>query len=534
MDRRLRGRAVLAMLLWAASLFALPVSSIAAERVLHRVGTDDPATVDPHRVSLPGEQLITFDLFMSLTTPGMDGRPLPGCAESWTVSADGKTYLFKLRPNLRWSDGRALPAEDWVWSFRRMLDPRTAYPLASRLFPIRNARAIAAGKMPVTALGVSAVDPRTLKIELEHPAPYFTDVIMAAAMPAPRHVIEKHGAAWIRPENFVSNGAFVLAEWRPNGYVSLRRNAKFWGAAQVKLDGVYHYPLGNPATMVRRFEAGELDFVMVVPPERAEEVRKRDPRLLHVMRGYVNEVLVFNTRSGPTADQRVRRALSMLIEREVIARNVLGFPGVGAWSLVAPGVLNYGVAARPDFAAWTPAQRLAEARRLLAAAGYGAAKPLKMRLGFPSTDLNRKVAVAIGAMWGQAGVKVELQQKETKALVSEVGVGNFDAARFVWTASASDPYAYLERLLSSGSTVGMNTSGYRNPAFDAKLEAASREVDIQRRAAILREAEAIALADQPVAPVYFGVGRRLVAERVRGFKDNPRGVYLSWLMSVTP
>ena len=157
-----------------------------------------------------------------------------------------------------------------------------------------------------------------------------------------------------------------------------------------------------------------------------------------------------------------------------------------------------------------------------------------MRLGFPSTDLNRKVAVAIGAMWGRAGVKVDLQQKETKALVSEVGVGNFDAARFVWTAAASDPYAYLERLLSSGSTVGVNTSGYRNPAFDAKLAAASREVDIGRRAAILREAEAIALADQPVAPIYYGVGRRLVSERVRGFKDNPRGVYLSWLMSVTP
>jgi len=157
-----------------------------------------------------------------------------------------------------------------------------------------------------------------------------------------------------------------------------------------------------------------------------------------------------------------------------------------------------------------------------------------MRLGFPNTDLNRKVAVAIAAMWTQGGVKVEMQQKETKALVSEVGVGDFDAARFVWVASATDPYAYLERLLSVGTSVGINTSGYRNPAFDAKLEQASREVDLARRAAILREAEAMALADQPVAPIYFGVGRRLVAERVRGFKDNPRGVYLSWLLSVNP
>jgi len=529
-----RRRRIVSGLFLLAWLAALPLVGSAADRIFHRVGTDDPSTVDPHRVAVPGEQLIVFDLFMSLTTPDMAGKPTPGCAESWTVSADGKTYLFKLRPNLRWSDGRPLPAEDWVWSFRRMLDPKTAYPLASRLFPIRNARAVATGQMPVTALGVSAVDARTLKIELENPTPYFTDIIMSAAMPAPRHVIEKFGSAWIRPENFVSNGAFVLDEWRPNGYVRLQRNPNFWGAARVQLDGVYHYPLGNPTTQVRRIEAGELDFVMTVPPERAEELRKRNPKVVHVMRGYVNEVLVFNTRKGPAADVRVRRALSMLIDREVIARNVIGVEGVGAWSFVAPGVPNYGSAAKPDFASWSSAERRAAAAKLLSAAGYGPATPLKMRLGFPNTDLNRKVAVAIAAMWSQGGVKVEMQQKETKALVSEVGVGDFDAARFVWVASATDPYAYLERLLSVGTSVGINTSGYRNPAFDAKLEQAAREVDLVRRATILREAEALALADQPVAPIYFGVGRRLVSERVRGFKDNPRGVYLSWLLSVTP
>jgi oligopeptide transport system substrate-binding protein len=522
--------AAIAMVLWWVGV----VSALGAERILHRVGTDDPATVDPQRVSLPGEQLILLDLFMSLTTPGMDGRPMPGSAESWTVSPDGKVYLFTLRPNLRWSDGKAMPAADWVWAFQRMLDPKTAYPLASRLFPIKNARAISLGAQPATTLGVFAVDTRTLRIELENPTPYFTDIIMTAAMPAPRHVIEKYGTAWTRPENFVGNGPFVLDEWRPNGYVRVRRNANFWAASRVALDAVYHYPLGNPVTTARRFDAGELDLVLVVPPEKIDEIRKRNPRVAFIGRGLGNEVIVFNTRSGPTADRRVRRALSMLIERDVVARNVIGFPGVGAYSLVAPGVLNYDESAKLDFAAWSSSKRIAEAKRLLAEAGYGPGNPLRMRLGFPNTDLNRKVSVAVGAMWGQAGVKVELQQKEAKALVSEVGVGDFDAARFVWVASASDPYAYLERLLSAGSAVGMNTSGYRNPVFDAKLAEGSREADVKRRAAILREAEAIALADQPVAPVYFLVGRRLVAERVRGFSDNPRGLYPSWLLRVTP
>lgn len=506
----------------------------ASQRIFHRVGTDDPATVDPHRVSLPGEQLIVLDAFMSLTTPGMDGRPMPGSAESWTVSADGLTYLFKLRRDLRWSDGRVMTAEDWVWSFRRMLDPKTAFPLASRLFPIRNAKAVASGSRPPSALGVSAVDARTLRIDLENPTPYFTDVLATSALPAPRHVIEKHGSAWIRPENFVSNGPFVLEEWRPNAHVKLRRNENFWGAAQVKLDGAFHYPLGNPATMVRRFGAGELDLVMVVPPERVDQLKKDFGASMRVGRGIANEVVVFNTRTGPTADLRVRRALSMLIDRDIIARSVVGFPGVGAYSIVPPGVLNYDNSSRPDYADWPASRRLEEAKRLLAEAGYGPGNPLRLRLGFPSTDLNRKVSVAIGAMWSRAGVRAELQQKETKALVSEVGVGNFDAARFVWLASFSDPYAYLERMLSTGSAVGMNTSGYRNARFDELLASAAREVDVGRRAAILREAEAVVLADQPVAPVYYLVGRRLVSSRVQGFQDNPRGLYPTWLMTVTP
>lgn len=522
--------------LWMLSLVflasLLPAMASSAERIFHRVGTDDPATIDPHKVSLPGEQLIVLDLFMSLTTPGMNGRPIAGSAESWTLSADGRRYDFKLRSNLKWSDGRALTSEDWVYSFRRMLDPATAFPLASRLFPIRNARAVATGAMPVSALGVSAPDAQTVRIELDNPTPYFIDVIAAAAMPVPRHVIEKHGNDWLRPQNFVSNGAFVLEEWRPNAYVRARANPNFWGADQVKLDGVVHYPLGNPGTLVRRFNAGELDLIMVVPPERTDELRAQHGESLRLGRGIANEVLVFNTRQGPTADLRVRRALSMAIEREVIARNVIGFPGVGAYAIVPPGVLNYDRGAQPDYAKWSSAKRLAEAKRLLSEAGYGSGKPLSIRLAFPSTDLNRKVAVAIGAMWSRVGVRADLQQKETKALVADVGVGNFDAARFVWLASFSDPYAYLERMLSIGSAVGMNTSGYRNPKFDALLAKAAQEVDVTLRSAILREAEGLVLADQPVAPVYYLVGRRLVSKRVTGFADNPRGLYPTWLMSV--
>ncbi len=507
----------------------------APERTLHRTSTDDPATVDPHKIAFPGEQLVVLDLFMGLTTSDIrGGRPVPGCAESWTISPDGRTYTFRLRPNLQWSDGVPMSSADFVWSFRRALDPKTAFPFASRLYPIRNARRVSAGQVPVESLGVAAPDPRTVRIELEGPTPYLTDVIAAIGLPAPRHAIEKFGNAWIRPQNFVSNGPFVLERWVPNAYLRLRRNPRFFAAERVRLDAVHHYPVENPVTMVRRFQSGGLDLVYVLPPERVEWAKREFGSAVRVGRGTANEVLVFNTRRGPTADRRVRRALSMAMDREAIAKNVIGFPGVDAWGYVPPGVLNYGEGARPDFAAWTAARRAAEARRLLAAAGFGAGRPLKVRLAFPSTELNRKVAVAIATMWRRIGVVPELAQKETKSLVADVGRGDFDAVRFVWLAGFSDPYAFLERMLSAGSAVGVNASGYSNPAYDALLARATQEVDLTRRAAILREAESLALADQPVAPVYYLVGRRLVSPRTSGFVDNPRGLYPSWYMTVPP
>jgi oligopeptide transport system substrate-binding protein len=531
--QRPRRAGCVALLSLAALACCLPVAA-AAERVLHRTGTDDPSTLDPHRFAFPGEQVVIVDLFMGLTTPDPRGRPAPGMAESWTVSPDGRRYVFRLRPNLRWSDGVPLTAGDFVWSLRRALDPKTAFAFASRLYPILHARDIAIGRRPTSDLGVSAPDARTVVIDLEGPTPYFIDLVATTGMPAPRHVIEKHGAAWIRPANFVSNGPFVLERWIPNSFVRLKRNPNFYAADKVRLDAVVHYPGDNPVTNVRRFQSGNLDLIMVVPPERQQWAREQFGSALKLGRGISNEVLVFNTQRGPTADVRVRRALSMAIDRVSIARNVVGMAGVEAWGYVPPGVLNYERGAKPDFAAWPLERRFAEAKALLAQAGYGPQRPLRLRLSFPGSELNRKVSVALMTDWRRIGVQADLAQKETRSLVADVASGDFDAARFVWLAGFSDPYSFLERMLSTGSTVAMNASRYRNPAYDDLLQRAGQEVDLVRREALLRQAEGVALADQPVAPIYYLVGRRLVSPRVSGFVENPRGLYLSWYLSVTP
>ena len=517
-------------------LAAAAATGVAAERVLRRTTTDDPSTLDPQKMSFPGEQVVILDLFMGLSTQGPDARPIAGCAQRWTVSPDGKSYDFELRPGLQWSDGRPLTATDWVWSIRRALDPATAFAHASRLFPIRNARRVVKGELPVTALGAEALANGHLRIDLEAPTPYFIDVIATALLPAPRHVIEKFGSSWVRPGNFVGNGPFVLETWLPNTYLRLKRNPRFWGAAQVRLDAVVHYPTSDPFTLVRKYAAGAIDLVMIVPLERQAWARQEFGDELKLGRGISNEVLVFNTRSGPASDVRVRRALSMVIDRDAIAARVIGMPGVAAFGYVPPGIMNYRTPQGPptmDFLALTPAERQTEARRLLASAGYSAARPLRMRLLTPNTDLNRKVAVAIASDWRKLGMVVpELTQKESKSLVGDIANRNFDSVRVVWLANYSDPYAFLERLLSGGSTVGVNQSGYRNAEFDRLLARATQEIDLGKRAAILREAEVLALREQPVAPVHYLVGRRLVSKQVQGFVDNPRGLYSAWYYSV--
>jgi oligopeptide transport system substrate-binding protein len=519
----------------AAGLCALLVATLgahAAERVLHRAGTDDPTTIDPHKTAYPSETTIVSDLFVGLTTLDARGVAVPGCAESWQVSPGGRTWTFRLRDGLQWSDGTPMKSEEIEWSLQRALDPKTAYPYAGRLFAIRNARAVATGRAAPATLGVRAVDARTVIVELEHPTPYLAEVLASFGLPAPRARIEKYGNAWIRPENLATNGPFTVERWIPNGYVRLRKNPRFFDAANVRLDAVVHYPAPQPVTALRRFAAGELDFVLAVPPDQLAWARKNAGAALRMSPGLGVEVVAFNMRSGVTKDARVRQALSLAIDRDAIARNVLGDARLAAWNYVPPVTVGYSNPPLPPMRAQSLAERQAQARSLLQQAGYGPSKPLPIRLGFPANDFNRRIAVVIDAMWRQIGVKASLEAKEQRALAASIASGDFDAARQLWLGGYSDAQAFLERLdgTAAGSTI--NPSGYVNSTFDTALRRAEAAVEPQARLESLRSAEQIALRDQPVAPIYFFVGRRLVSPQLTGWTDNPRGIHLSRYMSV--
>ncbi|HSN72005.1 MAG TPA: peptide ABC transporter substrate-binding protein, partial [Steroidobacteraceae bacterium] len=474
---------------------------------------------------LPSEFNIVADLFVGLTTLDAAAKPIPGTAVTWTVSDDGKVYEFRLRDGLEWSDGRALDSADFLYSFRRMLDPATAYPNAARLYVIRNAARVNAGDAPIESLGVSAPAPDLVRLELEHPAPYLLEVLATYAMPVPAHVLAQGEEGWSRPRSLVSNGPFVLAEWVPNAYVRVDRNPRFYDAANVSLEAVYHHHPDSAATALRRFRAGEFDYVSVVPGEQLEWARENLPSELKLVRGFGTELVVFNTRKPPFDDARIRRALSMAVDRQILVDKVLRGAEEPAYGLVPPQAVNYPEHAAADFASTPMDRRRAEARELIRAAGYGPGRPLEVELKYTSTDVQQRVAVALAAMWKAIGVETRLSGVERKALIADVQAGRFDAARYYWLASTSDPASFLERLRADAGPI--NQAGYANSDYDRMIDRAETQVDLDERAALLRQAEALALSEHPVAPIYYYGGRRLVAHRVTGFVENPRGVHVS-------
>lgn len=389
----------------AASLAVAPGRADAATRELRRTSTGEPSTLDPQLWTYGQDGNLAQDLFQGLTTLDAAARPVPGQAESWSVSPDGRRYSFRLRSGLVWSDGTPMDSGDFLWSFRRLFDPRTAAPSASLLYVIRNARAVNTGKLPPAQLGVLAPDPRTVVIELDTPAPYLLDLLVHRAFPVPRHVVEKWGREWTRPGRIVSNGAFVLGEWRPGSHVRLDRNPRFHEVAGVRLDAVYHVPVEDPGAALRRYRAGELDVVVSLPSEQIPTLRREYGTQLHLVQQMGIEYLAFNTRRPPFDDARVRRALSMAVDREILAAKILQAGEPAAFCLVPPGVVNYPAPGCADFGAWSQARRVEEARRLLESAGFGTRRPLALRLRFANSETQRRLALAMAAMWQPLGVR---------------------------------------------------------------------------------------------------------------------------------
>jgi oligopeptide transport system substrate-binding protein len=499
--------------------------------LLLRGNGPDPDSLDPHRARSTEAMMVLRDVFECLTRLDAKAAPAPGAAEKWTVSDDGLVYTFTLRPNLRWSNGEPTVAEDFVAGLRRLVDPATASQYAQVVDVIRNAPDIVAGKQPVSALGAVAPDERTVVITLSTPAPYLPGLLAHPSTgPLHRPSFEQHGDRFARAGTQVSNGAFVLEEWLQNSFIRAKRNTHYWNNAANQIDAVKYLQIGDENAELRAYRAGELHTTYVVPRGQYDWIKDNLAAELHVSPQLSVYYYGFNL-DRKRFTPKIRRALSMVIDRELLANSVLRVGELPAWGWVPPGVLGY-TPQSFDYASQTPAERAAAARALLAEEGFTREKPLSFELRYNTGEVHNKVAVAVASMWKEAlGVDARLAAVEFKSLFADVERRDVDVYRLSWVGDYNDPYNFLQYLKSD---FGINLPHYARPEYDGLLAQAATHTDPVKRRELLEQAERLMLADHPLIPLYFYVNKHLVKPEVRGWYDNVMNVVYSQDLSLTP
>jgi oligopeptide transport system substrate-binding protein len=501
----------------------------AAERTLRRGISANPDTLDPHRSSAAWENIIIGDMFVGLFTEGADGKPIKAIAKDYSVSDDGLTWTFELRDDVTWSDGTPLVAEDFVFSFRRIQEPELGSQYASMLWLIKNAEAVNNGDLPAEEMGIRAEGEHTLIIELEYPAPYLPGLLTHyTTYPVPPHVVREHGLQWTRPENIEVNGPYKLAQWRINDFLSVRRNPE-WGMGEgLCFDQVIYYPITDLDAVERLIEEGKLDKNNAFAGQKKATLDERFPGWVRTTPGLVTTYWSFQMEVEPFDDVRVRKALSMALDRDFMVNQVLTPGYIPAYSLVPPGMDNY----RPgeaeeviEWREWPRERRLEEARRLLEEAGFGPDNPLEFSYIYRSTSDNPKVAPVADSNWREIAdwVRPSIEMQDTKILYARLRAKDFEVADGAWLADYNDPYNYLYLLESD--TGQQNYSNYANPEYDALLTQANATLDTEARIDLMIDAQKIMLADYPITPMWFQVTQNMVDPAITGYEDNANDIH---------
>ncbi|NJD32861.1 MAG: peptide ABC transporter substrate-binding protein [Gammaproteobacteria bacterium] len=501
---------------------------------LTRGNGPEPDTLDPQRARTDSAFNILRDVFEGLTAVGPDGGAVPAAASSWDVSKDGLEYTFHLRDGLKWSNGDRLVAGDFVAGMQRLVDPATASPYAQILEPVVNAAAITRGEKKPAELGISAPDERTVVIRLQNPAPYLLGLLaQPGAFPVHGPSLAANGAEFARPGKMVSNGAFVLEDWVVGSEVVTRRNRNYWNDAATQLERVHFFHHADAGTEFRQYRAGQLDVTYVVPPQQFAWIKQNLPGELRISPQLSVYYYGFNLARPPFKDRPdLRRALSLVIDRDKLASAVTGLGEAPAYGWVPRGVADY-TPQHFDYASRPYAERVAEARELYRKAGYSPEKPLKVEIRYNTGEVHNRLAVAVAAMWKDAlGVETTLYAEEFRALLQTIQARKeTEVFRSSWVGDYNDAYSFLQ-LLQTG--FGINLTGYSNPRYDALLAEATRQPDLARRRALLEEAERVMLGDTPVLPLYFYVNKHLVKPYVRGWQDNVMNVQYSKDLGLGP
>jgi oligopeptide transport system substrate-binding protein len=510
-----------------------PAAATANNAELHRGNGSEPQSLDPHFAQSTWENNIIGDLLVGLATEDAEGKPIPGAAASWDVSPDGLTWTFHLRDHT-WSDGTPVASEDFLYAWRRILDPKTASSYAYFLYPIKNAEAVNSSKMPGTALGATAPDAKTLVLQLEHPAPYLVQFMTHySTFAIPRHVVEAKGGQWTKPGSYIGNGAYTLTEWVPNDHVTLVKNPRFYDAANVKIERVIFHATSDYEAGLRRFRAGEIDTQTRAPGQQIGWIKANMPEVMNNEPVLSSEYYAVNSKRKPFDDVRVREALSLALDRETLTGTLRKSGEPPAYAFVPPGIANYPHTAQLSFKDMSFPERLARAQELMRQVGYGPDKPLKTSLLIRSASADaRRIPAAVQQMWRKIYVDAEIQQNDAAIFYGKVQQHDFNIANAAWRADFNDASNYLDLLRTGNSN---NYGQYSNPAYDALLNRADDEVDLEKRGDLLNQAEAMMLRDHALIPESFWVATALVRPYVRGWVTNPTEINRTrWLWLERP
>lgn len=492
----------------------------------------EPQSLDPQKSEGVPEAQISYQLFEGLVTQDAEGNIIPGVALSWESTPDFKQWTFKLRPEAKWSNGEPVTAEDFVFAYQRLVDPKTAAPYSSYMtyMKVENAQDIINGTKKPEELGVKALDAHTLQLTLTDPVPYLIGMTSHhSTLPLPKSVVEKFGDAWVKKENFVGNGAYRLTKHVINEKIEFERSPTYWNDKETAINKATFLAIPLATTDVQRYRAGEIDITNYgLPTDSFQTLKKEIPNEVFVVRTLGTYIYEINNKKAPFDNINIRKALNLALDRNIITDKVLA-QGQTPTYIFTPTYISEGADIKqPSYSEQSMEERNAQAIKLLEEAGYSKSNPLKFTLLYNTNENHKKVAIAAASMWKQNTkglIDVKLENQEWKTYLDTRHQGNYDIARAGWSADYNQATTFLNYFLSNSSN---NTAFYKSKAYDDALATSYQANDEKGRMEAYAKAEQALAQDYAIVPIYNYVNTRLVKPYVKGYsgKDPQDNIYL--------
>ncbi len=502
-------------LLFSFNLFAASASA----QIFYRGNDGDPETMDHHGTSTSSEAKLMDDLYSGLVDFSGEAKVIPGTAERWEISEDGETYTFHLRHDARWSNGDKVTAHDFAFAFRRLMNPATAAKYATILYPIKNAEKVNTGELELSELGVKAIDDTTLEIQLERATPYFLDQLThTTGKPLHQKSVEALGGQFVKPGNMITNGAYTLESYTLNSRIVMKKNPHFYDAENVAIKEIHYIPFEDRSTCVRAWEAGEIHICSDLPAQDLERLAEYEGAL-RIVPYLGTYYYALNVEDEFLSDPDIRRAMSMVIDREFLAEEI--WPGmIPAKSFVPTGINNYPKGSPPtDYFKMSMLDREDAAIAIMARKGISKDNPVTIELMYNSGENHKNTATAISDMWSEIGINITYKIRDAAAHYAHLrDLGKVQIARAGWIGDYSDPQNFLF-LLESHNT-GFNYARYNNLEYDGLMIEAAKELDLDKRADILSRAESLVMRDTPFLPIFYYSSFTLVSPQLENWTSN--------------